>query len=100
MSAFMIANTTAITNNAKRGLVGREEEESVTRVAPFYRSDRVCPASPVRVKTALFPTPRSALRTPQFLSVLPSSFLIFFPHSAFRNTACGDAAGWTALVAW
>jgi len=22
------------------------------------------------------------------------------PHSAFRNTACGGAAGWTALVAW
>ncbi len=31
ISAFRIAKTTAITSRAKRGLVGREDEESVTR---------------------------------------------------------------------
>src|SRR5438128_1098613 len=46
ISAFRIANTTAITSRAKRGLVGREDEESVTRIAPYYQSDPVCPAAP------------------------------------------------------
>jgi hypothetical protein len=44
ISAFRIAKTTAITRRAKRGLVGREDEEIMTRLARYYRLHCICPA--------------------------------------------------------